>query len=813
MTDLLRDLRYAVRRLTSTPTTTVLALTSLALGIGINTTIFSYLDRALLRPLPVAAPDELVRVYTTTGDFTYGAHSQPGFRDLQEAGEVFEAVAAERFVELNLRAGDGQAQQVWGLLVSGNYFDALGLQPAAGRLIAPGDDVTSAGHPLAVLAHETWQRRFGGDVDVAGRRIAINGHPFTVVGVAPRSFTGSVTGLAPEVFLPLAMQSQAIPGSERSDNRAARWLGVIARLRSGVAVEQARSALSSLAHGLAENYPDTDQGLGFNVIPLRQDNLPFQLRDRTSWLLGLLMGLAGVVLLIACANLANLLLARAAASRTDMSVRLAIGAGRQRLIRQLMIESLLLAMAAGALGLFVAFLAMGIVAGVQVPGGLPVETRAGLDLRVLAFTILVSLAAALTFGILPALRATRADLVPALKREEPAVVGRRLSLRSALVVAQVALSLVLLVTAGLFIRSLWSTLSIDAGFDAERVLLGNLNPGLSGYDEERGRALYRQLADRLDAQAAIEAVAFADSVPLEPGGEQQIRIEIVGYEPRGGQGHPVIDFNVITPGYFRTLGIPILAGGEFGEHQGDEPWVAVVNESLARQYWPGQEAVGRRMLVAGAIPVEVVGVVGDVRHGSLSEPPAPFLYLSALQHYQSSMVLHVRTSVDPLSLAPVVRRELQALDPNLSLGGVETMREHVVASMLPMRLATGLLGAFGLLALVLAVIGIYGVMSYNVRQRHRELGIRIAIGADRRDIFGLVLRHGLALVVAGVVLGLSASVLAARVLSGAVIEVPAVDSATVVVVCAVFLGVATLATLVPATRASRTEPMTILRRE
>lgn len=813
MNDLLRDLRYAVRRLSASPTTTLLALTSLALGIGINTTIFSYLDRALLRPLPVSEPEDLVRVYTTTGDFVYGAHSQPGFRDIQQANEVFEAVAAERFAELNVRAGDGPAQQVWGLLVSGNYFDALGLQPAAGRLIAPADDLTAGGHPVAVLAHSSWQRRFGGDAGAIGQRITVNGHPFTVVGVAPPGFTGSVTGLAPDLFLPLAMQGQAIPGSDRSNDRAARWLGVVARLRSGVAVEQARSALASLGQGLAESHPDTDQGLGFNVIPLRQDNLPFQLRDRTGWLLGLLMGLAGVVLLIACANLANLLLARATASRTEMSVRLAIGAGRRRLIRQLLIESLLLAVAAGAVGLFVAFLAMGLLGSVQVPGGLPLETRAGLDLRVLGFTLLVSVVAALLFGIVPALRATRTDLVPALKREEPAVAGSRLSLRSTLVVAQVALSLVLLVTAGLFIRSLWTTLAVEPGFDSERILLGNLNLGLSGYEEDRGRALYRQLAERLEAQAAIEAVAFADTVPLEAGGEQQIRMEIVGYQPPGDEDHPVIDFNVVSPGYFRTLGIPMLAGREFGEHQGDEPWVAVVNESLVRRYWPSQEAVGRRMLVAGAIPVEVVGVVADVRNGSLSEPPTPFLYLSALQHYQSSMVLHLRTAADPLALVPVVRRELQALDPNLPLAGVKTMREHVVASVLPMRLATGLLGAFGILALILAVIGIYGVLSYDVRRRHRELGIRIAIGADRGDVFGLVLRHGMALVVAGVVLGLAASVLATRALTGAVIEVPAVDPATLAVVSVVFLGVALIATLVPATRASRTEPMTILRRE
>lgn len=813
MTDLLRDLLYALRRLSASPTTTLLALISLALGIGINTTIFSYLDHALLRPLPVAAPNELVRVYTTTGDFAYGAHSQPGFRDLQRSDEVFAAVTAERFVQLNLRGDDGQAQQVWGLLVSGNYFEALGLQPAAGRLLAPRDDVTPGGHPVAVLAFQTWQRRFGGDPDVIGRRTSVNGHPFTVVGVAPPGFTGSVTGLASDLFLPLAMQAQAIPGTDRVDDRASRWLSVIARLRSGVDVEQARSVLASLAHGIAEAHPDTDQGLGFEVIPLQQDNLPFQLRDRTSWLLGVLMGLAGVVLLIACANLANLLLARAASGRTEMSVRLALGAGRNRLIRQMMIESLLLALSAGALGVLIALLATRLLSGIRIPGGLPIEAGVVLDLRVLGFTALVSLVAALLFGLVPALRATRTDLVPALKREEPAIVGRRVSLRSTLVVAQVALSLLLLITAGLFIRSLWSTLAVDPGFDDGRLLLGTLNPGLSGYDEERGRALYRQLADRLEAQAAIEAVAFADALPLDTGGGQQIRMDVVGHQPAGDEDQPVIDFNVVSPGFFRALGVPLLAGDDFVERQGDEPWVAMVSQSFAERYWPGKEAVGGRMLVAGSIPVEVVGVVGDVRHGSLSEPPAPFVYLSALQHYQSSMVLLVRTAVDPLSQVPVVRRELQALDPELPLGGVETMREHVLASVLPMRLATGLIGAFGLLALILAVIGIYGVMSYNVRQRHRELGIRIAIGADRGDILGLVLRHGMTLVAVGVLLGLGAAALATRALSGAVLEMLTVDPATLAVVCAAFLAVALVATLVPAARASRSEPMSILRRD
>lgn len=813
MTELLRDFSYSVRRLLASPGTTTLAVLSLALGIGINTTIFSYLDRALLRSLPVAAPDELVRVYTTTGDFLFGAHSHPGFRDLQDAGEVFSSVAAERFTEVNLRVGQGQPQQVWSLLVSGNYFETLGLRPAAGRLISPQDDVVAGNHPLAVLAYDTWQRRFGGEPEVVGTRIAVNGHQLTVVGVAPRGFTSSVTAMAPELFLPLAMQPQAMPGSDRLGDRGARWLGVIARLRPGADIEQARSAATSLARGLAEAHPETEQGLGFNLVPLAADNLPFQLRDRTSWFLGLLMSLAGLVLLIACANLANLLLARAAASRTDMSVRLAIGAGRRRLIRQMMIESLILAFAAGLFGLLLALAAVGVLSGVQVPGGLPLVTGAGLDLRVLGFTVAVSVAAAVAFGTLPALRAAHTELVPALKREEPAIGGRWLSLRSALVVFQVALSLVLLATAGVFIRSLWSTLAVDPGFDDEHLLLGTLNPGLSGYDEERGRALYRQLAERLEAQAAIESVAFADVVPLEAGGEQQIRLEIVGYDPPAGQDHPVIDFNVVSPGYFRSLGVPILAGGEFAEHQGAEPWVAVVNETLVRRYWPGEEAVGQRMLVAGAIPVEVVGVAGDLRHGSLNEPPLPFLYLSSLQHYQSSMVLHVRTAGEPLSVLPLVRRELRALDPNLPLGGVETMREHVVSSLLPMRLASAMLGAFGALALVLAVVGIYGVMSYDVRRRHRELGIRLAIGADRSDIFGLVLRHGLALVLAGVAIGLATSVLTARALAGAVMDVPAADPATLGVVAALFLGVALLAMLVPASRASRTQPMTILRRE
>lgn len=810
---LLRDLRYGLRRLTKSPGTTFLAVLSLALGIGINTAIFSFINFALLRPLPVEDPGELVRIYTTTSDFAYGAHSHPGFRDLQEGTPALGDVVAERFTELSIAAGDEQPIRVWGMLVSGNYFQALGLTPAAGRLLRPEDDVAAGSGPLAVLAHDTWQRRFGGDPGVVGETLRVNGHPFTVVGVAPRGFQGTTVGVAPEVWLPVTMQPQAIPGSQRLEDRGRRWLTVVARLAEGTSLSQARSALEARAARLAERFPETDEGLGFNVVPLAQDNLPFQFRDRAELLLGLLMGVAGLVLLIACANLANLLLARAAARRTEISVRLAVGAGRSNLIRQLLTESVVLALLAGAAGLLLALWAVRILAGIELPGNLPVDTAVPLDLRVLGFTLLVSVLAGILFGLAPALHASRTDLVQSLKREEPVRRGGRLPLRSLLVIGQVAVCVVLLVAAGLFVRSIRASLDVDPGFETDHVLVGSLDLGLAGYDEERGRSFYRQLIERLESQPGIEAASLADAIPLEVGGQQQIRMEVPGYVPPADAGEPVIDFNVAAPGYFETLGIPLRRGRDFSLQDGEEPWVTVVNETLAERFWPGEDPLGRRMMVAGSIPVEVIGVVEDHRVASLGQAPEPFLYLSALQHYQSSLALHVRTAGDPLSTLPVVRREVRDLDANLPLSDVTTLRRHVRRSLLPLRVAAWMLGGFGVLALILASVGIYGLMTYSVRRRTRELGIRMAIGAGRSDVLGLVLKRGVLLVGLGAVIGLVLAALSTRFLSGLLIGVDSDDPVTFVVVTVLFLAIGSLATFVPAVRASRTEPMTILRQE
>lgn len=809
----LRDLRYSARRLIQSPGITVLAVLSLALGIGINTAIFSYLNFALLRPLPVESPEELIRVYTATPDFEFGAHSYGQFRDLQESGLAFDDVLAERFTEFNLATDGGDLEQVWGMLVSGNYFTALGLQPAAGRLLSASDDVSPGGHPLAVLSYDTWQRRFGGSDGAVGQRVRINGYPFTVLGVAPSAFTGTTVGLVPEVWVPMAMQETAIPGGNRLEDRSRRWLSVIGRLAPDTSLTEAESALGAFASRLAEQNPDTDKSLSYNLLPLAEDNLPFQFHDKARLLLGLLMGVAALVLLIACANLANLLLARAATRRTEVSLRLAVGASRVALVRQLLIESLLLALIAGIAGLVLGSWVMRILGSLDLPTGLPFETAVALDLRVLAFTMLVSLVAGVLFGLAPALNAVRTDLVPALKREEPMNGRRLLPLRSVLVVGQVALCLVLLIAAGLFVRSLRNTLDIDPGFDTEHMLIGQLQLGLAGYDEDRGRALYRQLSERLEAQPGIRGVSLADGLPLDAAGSQQIRMEIPGYEPLPDEGDPVIDFNVVGADYFATMDIPLLEGRDFRLQDAPEPWLSIVNQALAERFWPGESALGKRMLVAGAIPVDVVGVVEDHSFASLNAAPEPFLYLSAFQHYQSSMHLQVRTEGDPLAILPVVRRELRNLDPELPLGNVTTMDSHVMGTLLPLRLSAMLLASFGILALVLAVVGIYGVMTYAVRRRTRELGIRMAIGADRGHILGLVLRQGLLLVGIGAGLGLLVALWSTRFLSSFLVDITSTDPVTFVVVPILFLFVGMLASLVPATRASRTEPMTILRRE
>jgi macrolide transport system ATP-binding/permease protein len=811
MEGFLQDVRFGWRQLLKSPTVTALTVLSLVLGIGVNATVFGYLDRVLLRPLPVKDPEKLVRIYAARSkDFLYGALSYPEYKDLARRNPSFSGVIAERFTSLSFSRGTGEPNRIWGSLVSGNYFSDLGVHAEAGRLLTVNDDVTPGGHPVAVISHAAWQRRFGGEPSAIGSRVILNGHPFEIVGVAPRGFAGTSVGLSPEVWVPMAMQMQAIPGSNRLERRDSRWLTATGRLKAGVGMDGARAGLEPLAHQIAQENPDLATGLRFHLVPLSQDNLPLQARDKVGVFLAALMGLAGLVLLIACANLTNLLLARSLSRRGELAVRLAMGVGRGRLIRQLLTESLLMAALAGAVSLLVTFWLQGALGALRLPTSMPLDAGVGLDGRTLLFTAVLSLVAGVLFGLAPALQGAETQLALVLKGTKTESSGRRAPLRSILIVSQVALCLVLLTGAGLFVRSLWSALDTKPGFDTEHVLLGSIDLHLAGYTEERGKVFYQQLLDRVRALPNVKAAGLSDTVPLEPGGEQQLQLAIDGYQAPPGEGDPSIDFSVVSPGYFDAMNVPVLQGKTFSRNDPAKPGSAIINATMAARFWPGESPLGKRLRL-GDSPLFVVGVVRDVKSNSLSEAPHSYLYLSSLQQHQQVMTLHVRTSGDPSALVPAVKQEIQALDPTLPLADIRTMEQQVRVSLLPARLAAWFFGGFGLLALVLTAVGIYGVMGYVVRLRKHELGIRVAVGAQRADILKLVLRQGMTLVAIGLALGLVAAFFLGRKLSGMLYQLSGTDPVTFIEVVLFLIVVSAVANLIPATRASRTDPMDILR--
>jgi predicted permease len=807
----LQDLRYGFRRLLRSPGITSLAVLSLALGIGVNTTVFGYVNQMLLRPLPVEALSQLVRVYgSRSADFLFGAFSYPDYKDLAERNQVFSAVAAERLTELSLGHPGSEPEQIWGGLVTGSYFPLLGVHPALGRALAPDDDRVKGGHPVVVLSYRAWLRRFGGDPGAVGAKVTVNSHPYVVIGVAPEGFVGTTVGMAPEAWIPMMMQGQVMPGLDRLTSRDVRWLSVTGRLKPGFSAERAHAGLEPLARQLAQENPQLDTHLDFHLVSLADDNLPLQARSKAKIVLGLLLGVAGLVLLIACANLTNLLLAGVSMRRSEMALRLAIGIDRARLVRQLLTESVLMALLAGAASLVLAAAAQQAIAAVRLPSSIPADISVQMDYRVLLFTLGVSLLAGLLFGLVPALQTSRVQLLGALKSGAWEPVGRRISLRSALIVGQVSLCMILLTCAGLFLRSLFQSLAANPGFETDRVVLGSLNLGLSGYTQERGKVFYSQLLDRIDALPAVAAASLTDTVPLQPGGDQQLQVVIEGQEPRPGEPPPSIDFCVVAPGFFNTLKIPFRGGRDLSPADGQEPGVAVINQTMAKRFWPNQAALGKRFRL-GDSPISVVGVVADTKYGSLGESARPFIYLSALQHYQRAMTLVVRTAGDPAAVVTALKGEVRALDPNLPLADVRTMQGHLRQALLPVRLAAWFFGVFALLALVLASVGIYGVMSYVVRLRTRELGIRMAIGARRGEVLGLVLRQGMILVLAGVALGLGVAFFLGRLLAGMLYEVSGTDARTLAGVSLFLVATALVAAFIPARRASRLAPMEILR--
>jgi macrolide transport system ATP-binding/permease protein len=813
-----QDMRYGARMLLKQPGFTLMAILTLSLGIGANTAIFSAVNALLLSSPLAAQPEQMAQLDKLEGGF--GNHTSfPNYRDLVQGTEAFSALAAFDSGPVNLGQGDAM-RRVFGESVTGNYFPAFGVSAALGRTFGTEVDGALGASPVAVVSHGAWRRRFGADPGLVGKTIALNGHQFTVVGIMPEGFRGAwPLGIAPEIWTPLTMRQQLKPGEDLFGDRGNHRLVVIGRLKPGVTQAQAQAEVSLVTRRLAESYPKENRGHeNAKVYPIdKLNDVPMRV---IPVFMGLVTVIAGLVLLLACANVANLLLSRAMQRRQEVAIRLALGAGRRRLIRQLLTESLLLALAGGAAGCLLAVCVTSLLRLFPPAVPVPMEFNAAVDFRVMLFTLAVSLLSGALFGLAPAWQASKLDLVPMLKDDRRGAGGRapRFSLRNLLVIAQVAVSLVFLICAGLFTRSLQQANNIDPGFEAERALTVSLDLESVGYDETRGRLFYRQLLEQIERMPGVQSATLAKFVLAQGEGAGSSDVAVEGYDAPGAD-YPSFRLNMVGPRYFETMGIPLLAGREFNgqDSEGAMP-VVIVNETMARRFWQApQSALGRRMRLMGRGNVlgpyyEVVGVAKDSKYRSLGEEPQSFFYVSALQEYRQRMVAHARTAGDPSLLRSAVRDRVLALDKGLMVE-VATMRENLAASFLPARVAAIVLGLVGLFGLSLAAVGIYGVISYAVSRRTGEIGLRMAMGAESRDILRLVIGQGLKLTLIGVGVGATLALALSRLLSRLLIGVNAADPVTFLTVPLLLTAVAVFACWIPARRATKVDPMIALRFE
>ena len=815
ITDFIRDLRYAVRTLSRSPVFAVAAIGSLALGIGANSAIFSVVSSLLLRPLPFAAPEELVEIYSSNPEGNlYAPSSYLDYVDIRQHRDLFQGTVAYMLVMSRMTHAD-DAEVVLGELVSANYFDLLGIRPILGRAFLPEEDRTPGGHPVVVLSHGLWRRRFGEDPGVLGRTVILNGLGYTVVGVAPPQLKGMLPGLSVDFWAPVMMLPALRPEQPQDlQLRQNRGFFLKARLQPGVSVEKAQASLKVVASQLSRAYPETNAGQQITVLPSQQVHIHPRADRALIPVSGLLMGIVGLVLLIACTNVASMLLARAVARRKEMAVRLALGGRRGLIVRQLLTESVLLSLLGGGLGLLLAGWLVRLLASFRPPLPFPLALDLAVDARVAAFTLVLSLVTGILFGLAPALQAARPDLVPALKdlSLQPRR-GRLPGMRQILVVVQVAVSLVLLVAAGLLVRSLRSAQAADPGFTVDRAAVAGVDVGVQGYSEGQGRIFFRQLVQNTSALPGVRSVSLADRLPLDLAA-QSTRVFLDQVEPTKQNEKGIeLDFARVAPGYFRTLGIPLITGRDFSATDAaDGPGVAIVSEAAAKSLWPGQNAIGRRLRRGGgdAPLLEIIGIAGDTAVRRLGESPRPFLYLPFEQSYESAMQLVVSTEGPSGALLPPLRGAVAALDKSLDLFTAKTMRQHLGLALFPIRMSAGLLGTFGLLGLVLSCVGIYGLMAFYVAQRTQEVGIRMALGAQPRDVLRLVLWEGTKVVGAGLVFGLALALAVGPLISQLVPGLGTTDPLTLSGITLLLALVALTAILVPAQRATRVDPLKAL---
>ena len=815
MGKLSQDIRYAVRTLRKTPGFTLAIIISIALGIAANTTVFSIAEGLLWGELPVRDSARLVSFPDGGETFSY-----PDYVDYRgQTADVFEGGVCAYFAFIPASMGGaGEPELVWGQLVSGNYFSVVGATPLLGRGILPEEDQVVGRDPVVVLSHTLWRRRFGSDPDIIGRGILLNGQRYTVVGVAPRGFLGTDNGVRAEFWAPLAMAEQLFPDLTQDQPRAKRedsWLSLSARLKSGVTLAQASAAMNVVKKRINATYHRESQHDQRPVTVARAGGLVGGSETQARSLIAVLMVVVGLVLLVACANVANLLLARATNRQREIAIRLAVGAGRGRLVRQLLTESLLLALAGAAVGVGLATVAVRTISRVDVPFPFPVMFHFGVDLRVLAGTALLSILTGILFGLAPALRATRPDLVVALKNESSGFGRRRgFGLRDALVVAQVALSLVLLAGAGLFLRSLQNAAAIDLGMKPDNILLLAVDPKLHNYSPEKTRQFLSQLRDRVSALPGVRSVSFVDSLPLSIGGTGGDFYAQGG--PAGGAERVNADIYRVGAGFFENLGIPLWRGRDFNR-QTDDEHVAIINQTMARNMFGNQDPLGRQITNSG-VPYTIVGVARNSKSRKLDEEPPNCAYLDlegapqkVMSFYGISML--VKTSVNPRTLLRPVRAQVRQFDPSLAIFNTQTMQEHVDKSLLVPRVCAALLAVFGAVGLTLAAVGLYGVVSCSVRRRTHEIGIRMALGAQPGNVRAMVLRQGLTLTAIGLGIGFTLALAMGRFTTSLLYGIRGTDPITLVTVSAVLFLASFPASLFPAYRAARLAPTTALHYE
>jgi len=817
-----QDLRYAFRAFGKSPWFASLAVVTLALGIAVNTSIFSIINGFLMRPMPVPHPEQLtVLSLQQAGDKSLQSFSYPDYLDLRDQSSSFSDIIAYRVTLAGLTA-DNRGDHCIATRVTGNYFSMLGVQPALGRLILPTEGQTPGADPILVLGYSYWQKRFTGNKSVIGKQVEANGHPLTIVGVAPKEFHGTYSIVDSDLYVPLSA-SIGTKDEKQVENtwmqRSERSLSLMARLKPGTKLKNAQASLDVVAQRLAEQHPDTDKGIAIRAFP-EQLARPEPDPDNTLPSVALaFMALAALVLLVACFNVTNVLLVRATARQREMAIRAALGAGRVRLVRQYLTESLLLALLGAGGGMLLGYWAMRFLSSIPLGTDLPLQLKFLPDVRVYFFALGAALVAGVIVGVFPALRVVRHDVSSVLHDGGRGSSGgrRRQFLRGSLVVAQVAGSLVLLIVAGLFIRSLGKAQNIYLGFESSQVLDFSLDVQQIGYQESQGRAFYRELESRLRALPGVVSVAQAFSVPMGVMSTfDSLNIERHPAQP--GQQPPSVQYNMVTPGYFDTLHIPVRHGRAFTESDEEKTLaVAVVNQSMAKKFWPDEDPLGKRFSTKGPSGpfIEVVGVVQDGKYKGVIEVPQPHFYLPLSQAYIPLRTFHIRTAVPPESLSTQVQSQVRELAPSLAISEMQTLDQALqgLNGFLFFRLGAQLTGTMGLLGLILAVVGVYSVASYAAVQRTQEIGIRMAIGATPGDILKMVLRQGLGTVGIGLLAGLVAAFAGTRLLADLFYGVTPNDPVTYAAVAALLLAVVLLACWIPARRATRVSPVIALRFE